>query len=66
MLPSLTALIPQKRKSARGKKSLPELWPWWGHFIPCITYGGPGCLYKHVDPIIDDEIDKYNKEVYGV
>ena len=37
-----------------------------GHFIPCITYGGPGCLYKHVDPIIDDEIDKYNKEVYGV
>ena len=37
-----------------------------GHFIPCITYGGPGCLYKHVDPIIDDEIDQYNKEVYGV
>lgn len=37
-----------------------------GHFIPCITYGGPGCLYKHVDPIINDEIDKYNKKVYGV
>ena len=36
-----------------------------GHFIPCITYGGPGCLFPHVDPIIDDEIDKYNKEVYG-
>ena len=37
-----------------------------GHFIPCITYGGPGCLFPHVDPIIDDEIDKYNKEVYGI
>ena len=37
-----------------------------GHYIPCITYGGPGCLYPHVDPIIDDEIEKYNKEVYGI
>ncbi len=37
-----------------------------GHFIPCITYGGPGCLFPHVDPIIDDEIDRYNKEVYGI
>jgi hypothetical protein len=37
-----------------------------GHFIPCITYGGPGTIYPHVDPIIDDEIDKYNKEVYGI
>ena len=33
-----------------------------GHFIPCITYGGPGCLFPHVDSIIDDEIEKYNKE----
>ena len=32
-----------------------------GHFIPCITYGGPGCLFPHVDPIIDDEIDRYNR-----
>ncbi len=31
-----------------------------GHFIPCITYGLPGTVYKHVDPIIDDEIDQYN------
>ena len=31
-----------------------------GHFIPCITYGGPGCLFPHVDPIVNDEIDKYN------
>jgi hypothetical protein len=37
-----------------------------GSFIPCITYGGPGTIYPHVDPIINDEIDKYNKEVYGV
>jgi uroporphyrinogen-III decarboxylase len=37
-----------------------------GHYIPCITYGGPGCLFPHVDPIIDDEIDKYNKAVYGI
>ncbi|MGI5936740.1 MAG: uroporphyrinogen decarboxylase family protein [Oscillospiraceae bacterium] len=37
-----------------------------GHFIPCITYGAPGPLYPHVDPIINDEIDLYNKEVYGV
>lgn len=37
-----------------------------GHFIPCITYGAPGCLFPHVDAIIDDEIEKYNKEVYGV
>ncbi len=33
-----------------------------GNFIPCITYGAPGCLFKHVDPIINDEIDKYSAE----
>jgi hypothetical protein len=37
-----------------------------GHFIPCITYGAPGSLFPHVDPIINDEIDRYNKEVYGI
>ena len=31
-----------------------------GHYIPSITYGGPGTIFKHVDPIIDDEIRKYN------
>ena len=31
-----------------------------GHYIPCITYGIMGTVYKHVDPFIDDEIDKYN------
>ena len=37
-----------------------------GHFIPCLTYGGAGSIYPHVDPIVADEIDKYNMEVYGV
>lgn len=36
-----------------------------GHFIPSITYGLPGSMFPHVDPIMHDEIDKYNKEVYG-
>ena len=31
-----------------------------GHYIPCITYGIMGTVYPHVDPIIDDEIDRYN------
>ena len=33
-----------------------------GNFIPCITYGGPGPIYPHVDPIINDEIDRWNAE----
>ena len=37
-----------------------------GHYMPCITYGGPGCLFKHVDPIIDSEIARYNHEVYKI
>lgn len=36
------------------------------HFIPGITYGLKGTLYPHVEPIICDEIHKYNMEVYGV
>ena len=31
-----------------------------GHYIPSITYGIMGTVYPHVDPFIDDEIDKYN------
>ena len=31
-----------------------------GHYIPSITYGIAGAVYKHVDPLIDDEIDRYN------
>jgi hypothetical protein len=37
-----------------------------GHFIPCITYGGPGTLYPHADQYINDEIDQYNREVSGI
>ena len=33
-----------------------------GHFIPSITYGGPGTIYPDPDPILDGEIDKYNNE----
>lgn len=35
-----------------------------GHFIPCITYGLAGTIFPHVDPVIDDEIRKYNNAVH--
>ena len=35
-----------------------------GHYIPSITYGLAGTVYKHVDPFIDDEIDRYNAGVH--
>ncbi len=31
-----------------------------GGYIPCITYGGPGTVFPHVDPVIDATIDAYN------
>jgi hypothetical protein len=31
-----------------------------GHFIPCITYGGPGAIYPQCDRYIDDEIARFN------
>jgi len=37
-----------------------------GHFIPCNTYGGPGTIYPDGDRYINDEIDRYNKERFGV
>lgn len=40
-------------------KALNEYCP-GGHFIPSITYGLAGTIFPHVDPIIDDEINKYN------
>lgn len=36
------------------------------HFIPSHTYGGPGTIFPHVEPIIFDEIERFNKEHYGV
>lgn len=38
-----------------------------GHFIPSVTYGGPDdVIFPHVLPIVTDEIEKYNSEVYGI
>jgi len=45
------------------KKALNEYCP-GGHFIPSITYGLAGTIFPHVDPIIDDEINKYNSTVH--
>ena len=36
------------------------------HFIPSYTYGGPGMIYPNVEPVIQDEIRKYNKEKFGI
>ena len=41
----------------------------YGHlrnFLPGITYGGPGTLFPHVEPIVIDEIDRWNKAHYGI
>lgn len=35
-----------------------------GHYIPSITYGLAGAVYPQVDPLIDDEIAKYNEEAH--
>ncbi len=35
-----------------------------GHFIPCITYGLAGAVFRHIDPWIDDEIQKYNSSYH--
>ena len=32
------------------------------HFIPSITYGGPGTIFPHVEPVIIDEVQRYNRE----
>lgn len=37
-----------------------------GGFIPSITYGTPGSIFPHVGPIIEDEVDKFNLEHYGI
>ena len=37
-----------------------------GSFIPCITYGGPGCFHPERDAIIDDEIGKCSEEIFGL
>ena len=37
-----------------------------GNFIPCITYGALGTIYPQGDKYIDDEIDRYNRDVFGI
>lgn len=37
-----------------------------GNFIPCITYGMPGTIYKENNAIIDDEIERFNAEHFGI
>lgn len=37
-----------------------------GHFIPCITYGALGTIFPQGDRFIDDEIDRWNQEHFGV
>jgi hypothetical protein len=37
-----------------------------GGFFPSLTYGLPGSIHPNVDPIITDEIARYNLEVYGI
>jgi hypothetical protein len=36
------------------------------HFIPSYTYGGPGSIFPHVEPIVHDEIERYNRERFKV
>lgn len=44
-----------------------EMYTPGGNFIVSFTYGGPGdMIFKHVDPIMADEIARYNKEKFGV
>ncbi len=37
-----------------------------GQFIPCITYGAPGTQMPNADKFINDEIDRFNKEKFGI
>lgn len=36
------------------------------HFMPAMTYGGPGTIFPEVENVIIDEIDRYNKERFGL
>lgn len=36
------------------------------YFIPCITQGGPGSVYKGAYMAMCEEIDKYSGEVFGI
>lgn len=56
---------PEEEIRAEVKKVCEAYCP-CGHFIPSITYGLPGTLYPHVNPIMVDEIRNYNLRTYGI
>jgi hypothetical protein len=38
-----------------------------GNFIPCMTYGGPESnVFPGIDALVTDEINKFNKEKFGI
>ena len=49
----------ETRRACEEYGDLPGFWPG-------MTYGAWGTIYPHVEPIINDEIGKYNMEKYGV
>ena len=51
-----------RAETRRACEAYGDLKGYW----PGITYGGPGTLYPHVEPIVIDEIAKYNREHFGV
>ena len=50
---------------AETRRVLEEYTP-AGNFIPCITYGLSGTLYPNADKFINDEIDRFNREKFGI
>ena len=51
-----------RKETKRALEEYGELTGYW----PGITYGAPGSIAPHVDPIIEDEIRRYNISRFGV
>ncbi len=51
-----------RREMRRGLDSYGRL----HNFIPSYTYGGTGTIFPHVPPVIHEEIERYNREHFGV
>ena len=49
----------ETRKACDAYGHLPGFWPG-------MPYGGPGTIYPEVEKSVIDEIDRYNKEHYGI
>jgi hypothetical protein len=56
---------PEEAIRAEVRRACVEYGP-GGGFFPSLTYGLPGSIFPNVDPIITDEIARYNEEVYGI